>query len=69
MPDSEEDTWVPPTRNKVCLVLDAGRIQLLMGSAFHDDADWVELYRAYEGAECGVSDGSGQSSRTAGIVG
>lgn len=43
----EEDSWVPPTRNLVCLLLDADKIQMFSNMSFRDDADPVEDYRTY----------------------
>ena len=44
----EEDLWVPPTRNKVCLVLDANKVQLLANLTFCDEDDSIAICRAYE---------------------
>lgn len=50
--DGEEDRWVPPTRNKVCPVLDADKVHMLADLAFRDDDDYMYIYRRYE--ECFV---------------
>lgn len=30
----KEDQWVPPTRNRICLVLDASKVQMLANLTF-----------------------------------
>ena len=47
--DREEDRWVPPTRDKVCLVRDAEKVHMLADLAFRDDEDYMDIYRRYEG--------------------
>lgn len=46
--DNEEYEWEPPTRNTVCLVLDAESIQMLANLTFRDDCDYIEEYRFFE---------------------
>lgn len=46
--DGEVDRWVPPAKNKFCLVLDAGKVQMLASLTFRDDADYLEDFRAFE---------------------
>ena len=46
--NEERDHWVPPTRNKVCLVLDADRVQMLANLTFRDDEDYMVIYEKYE---------------------
>lgn len=43
-----DDEWVPPTRNKICLVLDAAKIQMLANLTFRDGCDYIEEYRVFE---------------------
>jgi len=50
--NGEEDRWIPPTRNKVCLMLDADKVQMLADVTFSDDEDDMEIYGRYE--ECFV---------------
>jgi hypothetical protein len=45
--NDEEDLWVGPTRNLVCLVLNADKVQMLANLTFRDDTDPVEYYRTY----------------------
>jgi len=50
--DEEEDLWVPPTRNKICLLLNAEKVQMLANLTFPDNADYLECYKTY--AACRV---------------
>ena len=50
--DEEEDVWVPPTRNKICLLLNADKVQMLANLTFSDNADYLECYKTY--AACRV---------------
>jgi hypothetical protein len=47
-----EDRWVPPPRNKVCLVLDVDKVQMLADLTFYDGEDDMDIYIRYE--ECFV---------------
>jgi hypothetical protein len=46
--DDGEDSWVPPIRNMVCLVLDADKVHMLANLTFpDDDTDFFEECKNY----------------------